>query len=114
VVDDHADSLDVALQLLQACGATVLTAISGAEALDRLDGPIPDIVITDLQMPIMDGGELLQQIRARPDVSNIPVIALSAFHEKHMQGVGAFDHFFQKPVDVDTLGAAILKLTAGR
>ena len=114
VVDDHADSLDVAVQLFQACGAMVLTANSGAEALERLDVLIPDLVVTDLRMPVMDGVELLQQIRARPRVSNVPVIALTAFHEKYMNGVGAFDRFFQKPLDVDTLGAAIVTLTARR
>ena len=114
VVDDHADSLDVAVHLLRACGATVLTATNGAEALERLGGQIPDVVVTDLRMPVMDGVELLQQIRETPRVSKVPVIALSAFHEKYMHGVGAFDRFFQKPLDVDTLGAAILKLTANR
>ena len=114
VVEDHADSLDVAVHLFQACGATVLSAISGAEALERLDGQIPDVVVTDLQMPGMDGVELLQQIRARPRVSKVPVIALTAFHEKYMNGVTRFDRFFQKPLDVETLGAAILKLTTGR
>lgn len=114
VADDHADSLDVAVHLFRACGATVLTATNGAEALERLDGQIPDVVVTDLRMPVMDGVELLQQIRANPRVSNVPVIALSAFHAKYMNGGAAFDRFFQKPLDVDTLGAAILKLTAGR
>jgi CheY-like chemotaxis protein len=114
VVDDHADSLDVAVQLLQACGATVATATSGAEALERLDGQIPDVIVTDLRMPVMDGVELLQRIRARPHISNVPVIALSAFHEKYMDGVSAFDRFFQKPLDIDALGGAVLKLTAGR
>lgn len=114
VVDDHADSLDIAVQLIRACGATVLTATNGAEALERLDDQMPHVVVTDLQMPVMGGVELLQQIRARRDVSNVPVIALSAFHEKYVAGAGAFDRFFQKPLDVDTLGAAILTLTAGR
>lgn len=114
VVDDHADSLDVAVHLLGACGATILAATSGVEALERLDGQRPDVVVTDLQMPVMDGVELLQQIRARPDVSNVPVIALSAFHDRYWTGVGAFDCFFQKPLDVDRLGAAILNLIVGR
>jgi CheY-like chemotaxis protein len=111
LVDDDADSLYVAAELLRACCATVLTATTGAEALERLDSQLPDAIVTDLCMPVMDGVQLLHRIRARPDVRNVPVIALTSFQQRYLDGASGFDYFFQKPMDIDALGAAIVKLT---
>jgi CheY-like chemotaxis protein len=112
LVDDEEDSLYVTAQLLQACHATVLTAMNGSEALGLLAAQIPDAILTDLSMPVMDGVELLRHLRSVPVTRNVPVLALTAFAEHYMDGADEFDAFFRKPFNLDAMCATILRLAA--
>jgi two-component system, NtrC family, response regulator AtoC len=103
LVDDDPGVLFALSELLEAQGAEVLTAASGAEALLRLEGV--DVVVTDLAMPGMTGLELLEQIRARD--RELPVILITA-HGSERTAVaamkkGAYD-YLTKPFDNDEVG----------
>jgi signal transduction histidine kinase/CheY-like chemotaxis protein len=78
IVEDDKDILDFNAALLQDEGYSVLLATNGADAFKLLQETLPDIVITDLMMPGMDGMELLRNIRSNPLTAHIPVIILSA------------------------------------
>jgi PAS domain S-box-containing protein len=78
VVDDDSDSRDLLQRLLSDCGATVITASSAAEALAVTDNQRPDILISDIGMPEIDGYQLLRNLRADSKV-RFPAIALTAF-----------------------------------
>jgi CheY-like chemotaxis protein len=81
LVEDNATSRDVAVALLGRWGVEVDTAADGRDALAQLGAEAPDyyaLVLMDLQMPVMDGYEAIRQIRARPELGNLPVYALSA------------------------------------
>ena len=68
VVEDHADSRDVLRQFLESLGAKVLLAGDGIEALHILEARVPDIVLTDIRMPRMDGVQLAyDQLRCTPE-----------------------------------------------
>jgi CheY-like chemotaxis protein len=81
VVEDHEDARTYLGIFLSRLGANVVLAKDGIEGLDAVKKPDPDLVITDLQMPRMDGFELLREIRGlKPEVrGSVPIIAMTAF-----------------------------------
>ena len=81
VVDDDPDALTLMREILEAAGATVISADSGRAALSALDECTPHAIVSDLGMPGMDGFELLAQLRQSANESrrNIPVAALTAY-----------------------------------
>ena len=76
LVDDQPDCLDVAQEVLRFWGATVHQAASGREALTVLETLTPDVILSDISMPVMDGYELFTRIRAKHPT--LPIIALTA------------------------------------
>ncbi len=77
VVDDSELTRDVLVAALVGLGCEVVEAVDGARALETLEGADIDLVLTDLDMPVMDGFELLEQIRARAATSRLPVVVLT-------------------------------------
>jgi len=77
VVDDSMLIRHTICRFLEARGFAVESATNGAEALEMLNRIRPDIIVTDLQMPKMDGHQLLLELKARPETQNIPVIVLA-------------------------------------
>ncbi len=69
---------DVLEEVLRGLGYVVLEAANGRDALAHLEAQVPDLVVTDLEMPVMDGFELIKQIRAMPRVADIPIVVLSS------------------------------------
>ncbi len=78
LVEDDADILEFNLRLLQEQGYEVVTAINGEEALKVVAQKLPDLIITDLMMPVKDGFALLAEIRADAITKEIPVVILSS------------------------------------
>ncbi len=108
VVDDEASARNGLAKLLSQEGYTVETAADGREALEIVMEKAPDIVITDLKMPVMDGMELLEKSKAHNPT--IPVIVATAFGElatavKAVRA-GAAD-YLTKPIDFDTMLLAV-------
>ncbi len=79
VVEDDVDCLDALVDVLTYDGYRVSTACNGLEAMQRLEaGPLPDLILVDLMMPVMNGWQLLKRLRADERFRAIPVIVLSA------------------------------------
>ena len=110
LIEDNADARDALAWLLEHHGYAVRTADNGATALNEAKRKPPDLVITDLAMPVLSGLDLLQQIRQLPLLADIPVIVVSghADIEKRVAGLdlGA-DDFLAKPVHSDELLARV-------
>ncbi len=90
----------------------VVKKMNGKEALDFIldTKTIPDVVVTDIKMPVMDGGELLSALKSNPETNGIPVIMLSSIDEsaekvKYLK-LGAQD-FICKPFNPEELGLRI-------
>lgn len=116
LVEDNAANLELARFLLEAGGHTVLAAEDGAEALRVASAEQPELIVTDLQMPVMDGYELLAQIRADERLRNLPVVALTAFSMADDQRkvlVAGFDGYLSKPIVPETFAAQIGDFLAG-
>jgi CheY-like chemotaxis protein len=78
VVDDEIHIVQVVAVKLRNNGFDVITCENGAQALDLASNEKPDIVVTDFQMPLMTGLELVQNLRSQPDTADIPVVLLTA------------------------------------
>lgn len=79
LVDDHDDLREATALFLRRSGFTVEEACNGMEALRSLAARLPDIVLTDLRMPLMDGSSLCRQIRATERLAGILIVALTAY-----------------------------------
>jgi two-component system, chemotaxis family, CheB/CheR fusion protein len=114
VVDDDRDTAHSLQMLLEIEGAKVDAATSGAEALSIAAKRRPDLVLTDVGMPEMDGYMLLELLRAQPGMGELPVIALTGFGRPHdvtrAQQAG-FDAHISKPVEMEDLLAKIVEVT---
>lgn len=94
LVEDEIDSLEFMQHLLEERGARVRAASSGAEALEILAEETPDLIVSDISMPGMDGYSLIRQIRALPgDRRDIPAIAVTAY-AREMDKEKAFEAGF--------------------
>jgi len=112
VVDDTPVNLKLTRILLMNEGFQALTAATAEEALELLEVYHPRLILTDIQLPGMDGLELTQRVKAAPEMRDICVIALSAFAtpadvERAMRS--GCDGYITKPVDTRTLGARVLE-----
>ena len=77
IVDDSVTIRQMVAFTLQQAGFAIVEAVDGQDALDRLDGLKPDLVITDLNMPRMDGIHFIRQLRSRPTTRHTPVLMLT-------------------------------------
>jgi PAS domain S-box-containing protein len=114
-VDDDADALTLVVELLAAAGARVISARSADEALRHLDAEVPQVLITDLGMPKVDGFQLIERIRRHrsPSVRRLPAAALTAYarSEDRVKALRAgFQIHLAKPIDPAELVTTIAAL----
>ena len=112
VVDDSPDLLEMYAFSLALAGFEVRKAADGLKALDSINERKPDVVITDLMMPEMDGLMLIKHIRETVALTGLPILVLSAGSEAYLdeaQLVGA-TKVIPKPVDPLCLGAEVRHL----
>lgn len=81
VVDDNEDAADILALLLQTLGYTTAIAYHGREALDQLDAFRPNVILLDMNMPILNGYQTASAIRARADGQDFHIIALTAYDD---------------------------------
>jgi two-component system cell cycle response regulator DivK len=103
-VDDNPSNLKLCRVILEQQGHQVLEAKDGREAVALACSELPDLILMDIQMPVMSGVEALQQIRANPAATGLPVIALTSYalkdDRKRILDLG-FDNYIAKPIDID-------------
>ena len=110
VVDDEPNLLRAVAACLKAAGYEVSTARSGREALLQLAEAVPDLVVSDIRMPGMDGYKLARQLRGSPRTALVPIIFLSAKDETadRIEGFRAgIDAYLTKPFEPDELIAVV-------
>jgi two-component system chemotaxis sensor kinase CheA len=78
VVDDSELMRDVAASTLRGMGHEVDEAVDGRDALARIERRLPDLVVTDLDMPVLDGFALIERLRAEPRTARVPIVVLTS------------------------------------
>jgi CheY-like chemotaxis protein len=78
VVDDEPDQRFLLRRIFERAGHEVLEAVNGTAALRAVGESRPDLVVTDVMMPVMDGVELIRRLRGDPATARIPILAASA------------------------------------
>ena len=110
VVEDQEDNRQIVRDLLTTTDYEVLEAENGEEALAAVAKQRPDLILMDIQLPIMDGYEATRRIKADPALSNIPVIAVTSYalsgDEEKARAAGC-DDFVPKPFSPRQLLAKI-------
>jgi len=106
LIDDRWENRSVLLNLLEPIGFDIVEASNGREGLDRTLQTHPDLIITDLAMPVMDGFEFLRQLRSHPQLQDKIVLVSSAsvFElDRHKSIDAGGNNFLPKPVQAETL-----------
>lgn len=110
VVEDSPAQTLLAKKALESAGHSVLSAKDGVSAIACARHDLPDLILMDLCMPLMDGFEATKSLKADPQTKDIPVIAISvdmsSLNKTAMTELGCFD-FLSKPYDINELVAHV-------
>jgi len=117
IAEDNPVNRELLRELLETRGDAVEEACNGQEALDLIDKSLPDILLLDLDMPVLDGFATVRKIRDNPHCASLPVLAVTAFamygdREKIL--AAGFDGYLSKPVHATKLIEEIERLLRGR
>jgi two-component system, cell cycle response regulator DivK len=100
VVEDQEDLRDVLRTLLVGSGYEMLEAANGEDGVAKARSDRPDLILMDIQMPVLNGYEATQQIKADPELASTPIVAVSSFamkgDEEKARAAGC-DHYVTKP-----------------
>ena len=106
VVDDVAENRAVMNDMLSPLGFKIVEAVNGLDGLEKAQLERPDLILTDLVMPVMDGWETMRQLRRLPDFKEVPIIAVSASVSGSDQAnslTAGANAFLPKPIDLQQL-----------
>jgi CheY-like chemotaxis protein len=110
VVDDDASHRTLICDALEEMGYRTQQAANGREALDILEGEIPQAVLLDLRMPVMSGWGLLDALKKMPRARGLPIIIISGYgFEWEAELVGAAG-YISKPVDLDKVRMTVQRI----
>jgi CheY-like chemotaxis protein len=110
LVEDNEMNRDMLSRRLTRKGFTVTMAVDGAQGLEMASETHPDLILLDMSLPVIDGWEAARRLKANPDVSGIPIIALTAHamsDDRHRAIEAGCDEYDTKPIEFTRL---ILKM----
>lgn len=107
VVENHPATLELLSTLLTEAGLSVASAHDGRAALLQMAHNRPDVVVTDVRMPLLDGNGLTAAMRADPSLRDVAIVVVTAHPELAR---GKFDALVAKPFDADELLATVQRL----
>lgn len=110
IAEDDPASRELLLEILGELGYELLEARDGGEALRQIEQASPDLVLLDIQMPVLDGFAVLRRLRQDPRFASLPVIALTAYamrEDREKTLAAGFDAHISKPIDLAALRTQI-------
>ena len=113
IADDNNDALESLATLLQLSGHEVFTATNGGTALQSAERHLPEVVLLDIGMPLLDGYEVAKRIRAQPWGQRITLVALTGWgqdSDRRRSREAGFDSHLVKPLDLETLTDLLARL----
>ena len=117
VAEDNAVNAELIREFLEMRGYQTIEAANGQEALEKISVCDPDVVLMDVQMPMLDGFEVIRRIRGHERHQHLHVIALTAFAmrgDREKALAAGFDAYVTKPIDFEILLCAIGEGKKGR
>ena len=114
VVDDNTDSRDLIHVLLTRMGFTVLDALDGRDGLYKAHAEHPDLIITDIGMPNLDGIGMIRELRAQSYFEDLPIVALTSYGQKQREEAmkAGANLVLRKPSVFESLVDAVKELLA--
>ena len=116
IVEDDADTRHYYHDLFERSGFATKEAHNGHQALEKaFASPQPDIILTDIAVPGLDGIELCRRLRADERTRTIPVLAITGYEDRHYPDrvrLAGADHVLMKPCDSDVLVSEVRRLLA--
>jgi two-component system, cell cycle response regulator DivK len=116
LVEDNEVNRYLAQFLLEHAGYVVTIAVNGREAIDQARAQRPELILMDIQMPVMDGYEAIALLKADADLHDVPIVALTAYAMPHDREralrAGCVGHI-EKPIDASTFARQVSLFMAG-
>jgi len=115
VVDDDRTTRKLLSLYLRGSGFDVVTAENGLDGIEKLGGETVNMVVTDLNMPYMDGIEFIRTIKANPDTGHIPALMITTEdddEERQRAAAAGADGYLVKPVTADVVAQKVRQLLA--
>jgi len=106
IVEDNEMNRDMLSRRLERRGYTVTIAVDGGEGVAKAHADVPDLILMDMSLPVIDGWEASRQLRADPATAAIPIIALTAHamsNDRDMALKAGCNDYDTKPVDLPRL-----------
>lgn len=105
IVEENATGREILAALLGEAGFAVVTAEDGLVGLDRAWDERPDLILTDIQMPRLDGIQMIRRLRQQPELQGIPVLVLSEVQKGTLRQAAnaGTSEALQKPLPIDNL-----------
>jgi len=102
IIEDNDDNLELITFLLENAGFTNFAATTGEEGIEKIGQNCYDLIISDIQLPGLDGQETLEQIRQLPNGAKVPAIAMTSYAmagDREKLLAAGFDGYIEKPID---------------
>jgi CheY-like chemotaxis protein len=109
IVEDNPDAREMLSFILRYEGYKVVTARDGSEGINQVKDACPDLIISDLEMPNLDGIEMVKTLRHLPEYKKVPILILSAYDNDSLNQaiqVGA-NQAMRKPIEIDSLVSTV-------
>jgi two-component system cell cycle response regulator DivK len=112
VIEDNEQNLYLIRYILEDCDYEVFSALDGKEGVKSAASVLPDLILLDIQLPIMDGYAVARLLRQNPDLADTPIIAVTSYampgdREKAMEA--GCSGYIEKPIDPDTFDKQVEK-----
>jgi len=115
LADDNLPSRELMREILETSGHRVMEAVNGRDALDLVHQNRPDLVFLDLQMPVMDGFRVIQELRNDIRFRKLPVVAVTAsamLGDRERAIAAGFDSYIAKPINLGEVRKQIESLSS--
>lgn len=104
-IEDNPQNLYLVTFILEKHGYRVFSATDGAGGIERAKEVLPDLILLDIQLPVMDGYDVARRLRANPVLSGVPIVAVTSYamsgdREKALEA--GCSGYIEKPIDPDT------------
>ena len=107
LVEDDADLAQLYRGVLRMSGFDAMHVIDGISALRTLEEDVPDLIVVDMNLPVLDGDQLLREIAGRPDLRQIPAIVVTGADIRPNVAVEQAKQILRKPCSPDRLVSAV-------